>query len=1734
MALCVATFLLCALCGTALAEIPDPAARPDRGVRPVGSYSISDIENISLTNGNLNLSIPLAGLPPIAGSKLSWIVRAIYNSRMYDARSNEWESDFYHPQGSYTRKELQFGTAGGWTVGGAYTLSLQLASQDYSPLSTGCIDPPACTNTAYRFKMILTTPDGAQHELRPMGYQSYGGLESWRIGYYQITPATLQQTMAYYSFDGSYLWAAIQKWGDPINDPASVNTSPNKWDVYLPDGTRIKKRGPNQSIIDMNNNQIQIFTETAGTVSTTHYQDLTATGVQREILYVFNSSTNTGYVRYQKVDGGTVDGTVDINLNWGVTQPQGLIYNAGDHVCPTVAESLDVDIPVLRSIVLPQTEQSLPSQQFAFNYNSDTTFTQSVQWQPFCAQTLTTNVHSSGWGSLGHIDMPSGARVDYKYSRDLVPGPGSQNDIRAVLREGVVEKKITHLDNSFDTWAYTAGFTIGTVTGPDNAVTTEYYYSHDPAHSHSLADDGRGGLVYRTDRSGKEMIERRWEFRKFTGSDGAAPNGVVGFNPVVVAEYTTFVGTPSSTSKMSAKLYDYDYNGNLVKETDYALFPASSVQHDGTPENLPTGVPAGTPKLREVTNTFYNPATAAGDGTVYGKRDLNAATVSILNALKETSAGDGVTQFSNTQFAYDNSVYGTTPSIGNLTEVSQWDNLHPGTRIITTNTYDAYGNIASVTDPSVNIKKFFYDDFSHAQPNRIVVNPGTTAQTEQTTTIVYDYNTGRVKSQTDANGQITTTDYTNQRMPSSKDPYGRPGVVIGPAITSTTGGLNQHHKTVTTYYDSARQVVVEADLNAEGDLKLKSRTTHDDVGRVMMVENSEDGSTYSVTTEAAYDLVNRITYAGNPRRTGAASTDGWTRSTSDSVGRVVEVATFNGAAKPTATATNWNGHVLTSYNAEQTTVTDQAGKKRRSVMDALGRVVRVDEPDSTSGNLDDTANPPQPLQPTSYAYDPLDNLKSVTQSTQPQRTFNYDSLKRLSSASNPESGTVNYEYYANSNLKKKTDARGVQIEYFYDRMNRATSRTYSSDPQNTPAVNYYYDAQSLPTGAPSFARGASIGRLVAALYGGSTSTTGSYQGYDAAGRATISLQNTDAQLYQMSYGYDLASNMTRETYPSGREVITEYDSAGRAAAARGGALYYAGAPATDSANRIQYAAHGAISVTKLGNGKWEHADFNSRLQPTQIGLGTSSTDSSTLKLEYGYGTTTNNGNVLSQTITAPQTGSGNLILTQGYTYDKLNRLTIATENSGTTWSQNYGYDRYGNRWVSQSTGYSPDPTLCPTQPSHISATTNRIVMAGFSYDAAGNQKTQIRNSQNENYDYDAENRLVKINNGAIGQYFYDGEGRRVKKIDNGGTTVFAYDVTGRLVAEYHSDPLPPVQGGGGTSYLTTDHLGSTRVVTNSTGGVKARYDYLPFGEQIGSTIGRGNVAGYGGADSTKQKFTQKERDSESGLDYFLARYYSSAQGRFTSADVLFADQKEHTPQSWNLYVYTRNNPTNYVDPNGNSTHTNKDGVVVAVYDDDDVGVYRHDNLKKWNGKSTLANAGKGVAYMGETLYWDEFRAHDNKTGAILPDVAKGARIMFGQEFDTDVERLNADARKMDLRDVAANSTLGKKFDIKSDTTIAPYGPNTGKTLGGYFVTARSAGNYLEGYNAATSKFRGDYIDSDTNMKMAGALQQGKFSKINAAKIFLFGTAYGPAPYYGEIEYSGRQIARGFHRGVGER
>jgi RHS repeat-associated protein len=142
---------------------------------------------------------------------------------------------------------------------------------------------------------------------------------------------------------------------------------------------------------------------------------------------------------------------------------------------------------------------------------------------------------------------------------------------------------------------------------------------------------------------------------------------------------------------------------------------------------------------------------------------------------------------------------------------------------------------------------------------------------------------------------------------------------------------------------------------------------------------------------------------------------------------------------------------------------------------------------------------------------------------------------------------------------------------------------------------------------------------------------------------------------------------------------------------------------------------------------------------------------------------------------------------------------------------------------------------------------------------------------------------------------------------------------------YFNDPLPGSPaiglrrwGGLGTRRAQTDYAGVLEQTCSSRGphgqvfvhGVES----LPFGD--GLACSGGNLQA-----PTEHHFTGKERDTESGNDYFGARYYASSMGRWMSPDKAFADQHVANPQSWNLYSYTRNNPLNSIDFDGLSTIT---------------------------------------------------------------------------------------------------------------------------------------------------------------------------------------------------------------------
>jgi RHS repeat-associated protein len=109
------------------------------------------------------------------------------------------------------------------------------------------------------------------------------------------------------------------------------------------------------------------------------------------------------------------------------------------------------------------------------------------------------------------------------------------------------------------------------------------------------------------------------------------------------------------------------------------------------------------------------------------------------------------------------------------------------------------------------------------------------------------------------------------------------------------------------------------------------------------------------------------------------------------------------------------------------------------------------------------------------------------------------------------------------------------------------------------------------------------------------------------------------------------------------------------------------------------------------------------------------------------------------------------------------------------------------------------------------------------------------------------------------------------------------------------------------TYMHTDGIGSVRMLTNESAQVIVRFDYLPFGEPCTSACGTS------ASTATTRQFTSQEKDTESLLDYFGARYYRNLGGRFITVDPDHVAGNLFDPQRWNAYAYARNNPLTFVD-----------------------------------------------------------------------------------------------------------------------------------------------------------------------------------------------------------------------------
>jgi RHS repeat-associated protein len=323
--------------------------------------------------------------------------------------------------------------------------------------------------------------------------------------------------------------------------------------------------------------------------------------------------------------------------------------------------------------------------------------------------------------------------------------------------------------------------------------------------------------------------------------------------------------------------------------------------------------------------------------------------------------------------------------------------------------------------------------------------------------------------------------------------------------------------------------------------------------------------------------------------------------------------------------------------------------------------------------------------------------------------------------------------------------------------------------------------------------------------------------------------------------------------------------------------------------------------------------------------------------------------------------------TWSFNYDTLNRLATASGNQTDNPFPNFcwSYDSFGNRTDQMSASVvfpsgQGGTNSCSTTGAlgqNVAATynvsnTNRMDSTtqnpnqGSYYDASGN----ISNDGANQYLYDGEGRIcavdLQIPGVAPTEYIYDAEGNRVAKgtistwscdtTVNGFTAQSAYilgpkgeqmtEITytvsawqwahtnvmaSGLSATYDADPTE--QTAGPLYFHLSDWLGTRRQQTDYAGNPVLNFAGLPYGDGL-STIPVSNIDV---ADATEHHFTGKERDTESGNDYFEARFYASSTGRFMSPDpsgLTYADPAN--PQSLNLYSYALNNPLINIDPTG--------------------------------------------------------------------------------------------------------------------------------------------------------------------------------------------------------------------------
>ncbi|MHB8413613.1 MAG: RHS repeat domain-containing protein [Candidatus Acidiferrales bacterium] len=1126
-----------------------------------------------------------------------------------------------------------------------------------------------------------------------------------------------------------------------------------------------------------------------------------------------------------------------------------------------------------------------PSSPITFTYQAPST-ANAVYKEIYTSYTVATNFGISGINEFGaraeslvsSIVLPDGSQYAFTYeATPSTPSSGACTPLSGTYSKNCVTARIASVTlPTGGTISYTySGGNNGILS--DGSAATLTRTTPDGTWTYAHTESGTAWTTTVTDPQGNQTVYNfqgiyQTERKVYQGSstlledDAACYNGnTSGCNTTAITlPITERIITDTLGSQECKHVYFYNAYGLLTEQDDYDY-------GNGAPGSLLRK------KLISYASLGNNIVDAPSQVTIENGSGTVVAQTSI------TYDGGSVVPTSGTPQQV--SVSG---SRGNPTSIAY---LVAGTATLTKSfTYFDTGNVQTSTDVNGAPTTYSYGTAScgNSFPTS-VAEPLSLSKS-----MVWNCNGGVETSATDENGNVTTFTYND------------------PNFWRTNAVTDAENNTTNLTY--ANPTSVERTLNFNGSSSTEDvLATLDELGRkhITQTKQSPGSNTYD-SVETDFDTLGRPSRVTVPY----SGTSGQTNSSAPAT-----TTTYDALGRPTQTIDGGGGKVKWSYAANDVlqevdpAPSGENTKQRQYEYNSVGQLTSVCEITSTlQGNGTCAQNTSATGYWTKYGYDVLGDLTGVSQNAQSTsqvqaRNYTYDDLRRMTSETNPETGSSTFYYYYDfdpagskggatcsgtydGDLVKKVDVTGNVTCYTYDALHRVTSVTYPYGPNsgNTPSKYFIYNSATVNGVAMANAK-ARLAEAYTCVSPCSSKLTDEGFSYMARGEVSDVYQSTphSGGYYHSTASYWANGVMQNLTASTGYTTNYNVDGEGRVYSAGPGGNQLASTTynAASQPTTVIFASLDSDSFTYDPNtGRMTQYQFNVNGQSVTGNLGWNA-----------------NGTLGSLNITDPFNAAN--AQSCAYTHDDLVR--IASANCGSIWSQTFSYDAFGNITKSGSSQF---------QPGYNWQTNQMSASSGASYDSNGDVLSDGLHS----YAWDANGRPSTIDSVGV---TYDALGRMVEQNNGGLYTQIEYSPTGfqmeLMNGQSFVKAFVPMPGGteevwqaSGASpyYRHSDWLGSSRFASTSTRTMYNDLAFAPFGEPYAQA---------GSIGVTDVSFGGNDEDTVANLYDAQFREYG-IQGRWPSPDPAgMTAANPANPQSWDRYAYVMNNPLTSTDPSGMRT-----------------------------------------------------------------------------------------------------------------------------------------------------------------------------------------------------------------------